>query len=518
MKHRIYIYRLLLIAVFVSASLSTSCSDLFGPTIKGVTVTTGLDADFQPQDTHNSFYIDSPQVCCSARLERAHKNTAVTAKWTLVNGDMAAEDNHIIYENTVYLDTDGNAGFTLTPPLHGFIRGEYKVDILLDGKMKASSIFYIQKDLAGALPQIRQFTLSTTTVTAGQPASLRWQVSGASRINLEPSFGKVDAEGNININPASNTSYVLYAINRSGTSSSTISIKVTPVVTARADLEILDFWNTGNVLFYRIRNNGNLASCPCSSALFKNGIQESEDYVGPLAPKEERVESFARYHFSPRFGSMSGSTLEEGISDAVNIRICLNQPAVCAEGTTENNCYEHNFGPLLTISLIKYISSADWKNNKGLVEWPMGTDNSKGWATIGTAHTKSGSFPNAVLIVPGTETGGWMQASIGIPHGTPATLRPFTVPFKSKLTCKIGLTNDAPEAASIKFVLGIKQGDTVDFFAPVTVNSKTKLENFEADFSKLAGKQVELVIRVESGGTLQKGSVAWIDPVLFQEK
>ena len=65
-------------------------------------------------------------------------------------------------------------------------------------------------------------------------------------------------------------------------------------------------------------------------------------------------------------------------------------------------------------------------------------------------------------------------------------------------------------------MIGVKQGNTIDFFAPVTVNSKSKLEHYEVDLSKLAGKQVEFVVRVESGGTLQQGSAAWIDPVLIQ--
>lgn len=431
---------------------------------------------------------------------------------------MAKEENHLIYEDTLYYNADGNIGFTLTPRPRGFARGKYRVDILVDGVLKASSVFNIQKDLSNALPQVQAFSLSPTTIAAGQSASLRWQVSGATRVNIEPPFGKVGASGTIKISPVTDTTYTLYAVNRSGTSSSTISIKVIPETTARADLEIIDFWHTGNVLFYNIRNKGNLSSCPCFSALYKNDIQESQDYVAPLAPGEERVESFAGYHFSPRFPSIGGSSLEEGTSDAVNMRICLNQPSACEEVTTANNCFEHNYGPLLKINLMRYIGSADWKNNSGQLKWPMVQDDRNGWATMGTAHMKDGSYPGALLIYPGTVSGGWMQATIGIPHGSPAILQPFIVPYKSKLACTAGITNDAPEAASATFMLGVKQGDTVDFFSPITVNSKGKLENFDVDLSKLAGKQVEFVFRVEPGGTLQQGSVAWIDPVLSQEK
>jgi hypothetical protein len=92
------------------------------------------------------------------------------------------------------------------------------------------------------------------------------------------------------------------------------------------------------------------------------------------------------------------------------------------------------------------------------------------------------------------------------------------IPNKSKITCKIGITNDAPEAASVKFMLGVKQGGKVDFFNTVTINSKAKLVNYEVDLSKLAGKEVEFVVRVESGSMLKQGSAACIDPVLSQER
>jgi hypothetical protein len=515
MKLRMNIFRLLFVAVLLTASLSISCSDLFKPTVTGLTTATGLNAALQPEVAASSFFIDSPQICCSASLARAHKNTAVTVKWIFVNGGMASQDKALIYEETTNRDADGNLGFTLKPPVLGFTRGQYRVDILIDGVVKASSTFYIEKDQSGPLPQIKTFTLSSAAITNGQAASLRWQVTGASRVSIEPSLGKQDADGSVNITPSADTSYTLYAINRSGTSSSTVSIKVMPVITARADLEVTELWNTGNVLFYRLKNNGDLASCPTFSALYKNNIQESRDYVAPLAPGAERVESFAGYHFSPRFASMGGSILEEGTSDAVNMRVCLNQPSSCEEVTLDNNCFERNFGPLLTINLLKYASSAYWENSKGQLKWPLGRDNSIGWAAPGTAHTQIGSFSNALLLYPGTDSGNWIQASMGIPGGMPVTLQPFTIPSKSKLTGKIAITSDAPEAASVKFMIGVKQGAAVEFFAPVTV-TKSKLENYEVDLSKLAGKQVELVVRVETGGTLQQGSAAWIDPVLIQ--
>lgn len=518
MKLRIHIFFLLLAILLPLSMCPPACSALFVPVIADLTVTSGLDSWSRPVDICNSFFIDTQQVCCSARLERAHKNTAVTARWMLVNGNHTGEHNQMIHEDTLYLNTDGHAGFTLLAPQNGFISGDYRVEILVDGRGCASGNFTIQKDMAGTLPQIQLFTLNPAVITSGQQTVMSWCVSGATRIHITPSPGQVNAEGKMKLTPASETAYTLTAVNRSGSSSNTIGVKVMPLITARADLEIIDFWNTGNILFYRIRNNGNLPSCPCFSSLYKNGIFEARDYNAPLSPGEERVESFANYHFSPRFGSITGSSLQEGESDAVNMRICLNQPASCEESNSENNCLDHNFGPLLTINLLRFVAKAQWQNNLGALQWPITKTGTGGWAVIGTAVTQNGSFNNAVLLNPGIDKNGWIQAVIGIPHGTPEVIKPFTIPYKSRLCCKIALSNDAPEGATARFMIGTRQGDKVEFQPPVNIKSKGKPENYEVDFSKLAGKQVEFVVRVESGGTLQQGSVAWIDPVLIQDK
>lgn len=518
MKIRMNILRLLPFALTTFIVFSVSCSDLFGPSISNLTVTGGLDSVSLPLDNSDSFYIDSPQICCSVKLERAHKNTAVTSKWVLTEGELAAGDNPVIYEDTVYLDTDGYAGFTFKPSMRGFARGEYRIDVYIDGKAKASGNFTVQKDATGSLPQIKKFTLRPEVITGGQSSQLCWQVSGATSIRIVPSPGKVETSGEGTITPTTDAVYTLYAVNRSGCSSSTISIKVMPAITGSADLQILDFWNTGNILFYRICNKGTLASPGTFSALYKNGLFVSEDFVGPLSPGEERVESFAGYHFSPRFGSITGSALPEGISDAVNMRICLNQPASCDESDFDNNCFEHNFGPLLSINLLRYISKAEWINSSGALTWPMGMNRSSGWVTLGTAVTREESFPNALLIYPGTETGSYIQASIGIPYGEPYVLTPITVPFKCKLTYLAGLTSDATGGAGASLMIGIKEGDSIEFLDVVNLKSKGKPEKYEVDLSKLAGRQVELIVRAEAGETLHQGSIAWIDPVLAQDR
>lgn len=508
----------MVLAVTLIGSVPLSWGCQFGPSITDLCTTSGLTDDFQPVDTANSFYIDSPQVCCSARLNGAHKNTAVTCKWVFVEGNMSSLDNPVIQDDTIYSNTDCYAGFTLTPPIRGFSDGEYKAVLHIDGEAKASTVFYIRKEQAGALPQIGTFELNPESISAGQQSELSWKVTGATYITLKPEPGKVDAEGKVKVSPDTDTSYTLYAVNRTGSSSKKINIKVLPVITAKTDLEIIEFWNTGNILFYRIKNKGIISSCPCPAKLYKNGLEVAEDYISPLLPGEERVESFATYHFSPRFSSFEGSTLPEGETDAVTMRICLNDPLACEETSLDDNCMEHNFGPLLNLNLVRYAASAEWVNNDGPLTLPVNKDYKTGWVTFGTAYLETGTYPSALLIVPGTNSGNWVQGSMGIPEGYPVSLKPFTIPHKGKVSSKVGLTADAPDNASVKLALGVKQGNDIEFFDPIVVTGKTKLQDYEVDLSILAGRQVQFVFRIEAGETLQQGSVAWIDPVFYQER
>jgi hypothetical protein len=116
-----------------------------------------------------------------------------------------------------------------------------------------------------------------------------------------------------------------------------LTVSVAPLIKYNADLQLVEFWSSGNVLSYRVKNSGDLASCPTTTYLYKNGLLESKDYVAPLLPGEERAEALQQYHFSPRFPLGTGPGGVEAASDAVNIRICVNGDAACVESDLTNN-------------------------------------------------------------------------------------------------------------------------------------------------------------------------------------
>lgn len=197
------------------------------------------------------------------------------------------------------------------------------------------------------------------------------------------------------------------------------------------------------------------------------------------------------------------------------MRVCANGDGSCPETDYTNNCFEHNFGPVMNFNLLQFAANAQWQSSAGRLSWPM---YAIGDVQIATAQiTSSLSYQNALLMRPPASGDSWIQGTFGVPVGSPAELRPFTIPHDCKFSANLGLTRDAPAAANVKFIFGTLQGSTINYFPPVTVNSG-ELGNYSVDLSGLAGQKVLFILRVESGSPLSDGSAAWIEPVLSQQR
>jgi hypothetical protein len=78
---------------------------------------------------------------------------------------------------------------------------------------------------SGAAPQITQFTASATSVAAGTPVTLSWQVTGASYVIISPGMGAVRGTS-ASFTPAASGTYTLYAANAFGQSTASVAITV----------------------------------------------------------------------------------------------------------------------------------------------------------------------------------------------------------------------------------------------------------------------------------------------------
>jgi len=77
----------------------------------------------------------------------------------------------------------------------------------------------------GAHPTISSFTANNTTVSAGTPVTLSWQVSNADYVIVTPQVGATRGTS-VQVTPTSTTTYTLYATNQFGQSSVTVTITI----------------------------------------------------------------------------------------------------------------------------------------------------------------------------------------------------------------------------------------------------------------------------------------------------
>lgn len=76
-------------------------------------------------------------------------------------------------------------------------------------------------------PVIARFAAEPSTVVKGSPSTLRWSVSGASDISIDQGIGSVSESGTRQVFPSADTTYTLIARGVGGTSSATVSLRVT---------------------------------------------------------------------------------------------------------------------------------------------------------------------------------------------------------------------------------------------------------------------------------------------------
>src|SRR5579863_917234 len=76
-------------------------------------------------------------------------------------------------------------------------------------------------------PVISMFAATPSSIERGQSATLRWSVSNAANIAIEPSIGTVQPDGNRQIFPNRTTTYTITAKGPGGTADGATSVSVT---------------------------------------------------------------------------------------------------------------------------------------------------------------------------------------------------------------------------------------------------------------------------------------------------
>jgi hypothetical protein len=77
----------------------------------------------------------------------------------------------------------------------------------------------------GSAPEISSFTANPTTISAGQPVTLSWNVAGASYFVVSPRVGAVRGNSVV-VTPSASTTYTLYGTNEYGRSTAKVKVTV----------------------------------------------------------------------------------------------------------------------------------------------------------------------------------------------------------------------------------------------------------------------------------------------------
>jgi outer membrane protein OmpA-like peptidoglycan-associated protein len=99
---------------------------------------------------------------------------------------------------------------------------------------------------AGPVPFIL-FSVNPESMQSGQSATLKWEVTNATEVNIDGGIGKVQVKGSKQVKPTSSTAYTLTAIGEGGIKTETVELEIAepPPIEARVNLQGVTF-GSGN--------------------------------------------------------------------------------------------------------------------------------------------------------------------------------------------------------------------------------------------------------------------------------
>lgn len=296
------------------ATVAFACA----PAIQDAVLTTQVDSSGKPLNSSTVFSVDTPRILCSVSTAGLPATAEVSAKWLFTESASwkTLKEASFAAAGAAYLV------FAVNAPDGGWQQGSYAVRLLLDGKQVSEKPFTIKTDENAPLPVINNLSATPGTVTQGQPLTLSWNVSGATRVSISPDIGSVEAGGSRAVTPRADTTYTLSALNSGGPSAMSVSIKVLPAVTETADLAVVDVFREATMIYYTVRNNGTAISRPSNANLYVGMNTVASGYIPPVAPGEQKTLVFGTFNWS--YGYTTPATVcvdtqnENGASNAAD--------------------------------------------------------------------------------------------------------------------------------------------------------------------------------------------------------
>ena len=528
------LYAVLAMACVVSilitgpACIKIRGTDQKGPSayVSDATLANAVNPDGQPVNASTAFLVNAEVIYLSVRLNNAPANTQVLVKLTYVDGEASNLANTSMYNNTKSGQGTGYLAFAMKPPPGGFPQGNYTVSVSANGQEITSTPFKVENLAANkGWPHINKFTVSPDTVPQGQPVTLSWDISDATRITLQPEVGTIPAQGTRSLTPNVSTSYQIVASNDAGETRREATVNVTAPLAGLPDLTITDIWMEGTMIYYKVKNTGKTDSTPTYSNLWVQNLfpaMGGSSFVDVLKPGQEKTLTFSSYQWPYAnttgdwlaciFGADTGRYLDPACLN-YTVKVCADAKDESKEVSETNNCLNKIWGMLFDYNLPPSAHLASWRNSSG--EAPtQGVESSRSGAYIQMAD-------GGLEMVPDQVPQGWIQGYWGYFYVDRefrvARTTYIKIPAKLHFVARVGLAPGAVGSDGVTFKLGIRdQSDQTNFFPGKTMKAPGVYENWDIDLKDYVDQKVFFILRVEAIGTPTFDYAVWQEARLVQ--
>ena len=193
-------------------------------------------------------------------------------------------------------------------------------------------------------PVISMFAATPSSIERGQSSTLRWSVSNATNVTIQPAIGSVQTGGSRQVFPSGNTTYTLTAKGPGGTADDTASVSVTiptPTVAATPRKSLSDLLSSSAKDAYFDYDKSNIR--PDARVTLTQDATALRDILKDFSAAKVTVEGHCDERGSAEYNLALGDRRAREAKDfLVEFGVPPAQLATISYGKERPQCEEHN--------------------------------------------------------------------------------------------------------------------------------------------------------------------------------
>ena len=356
---------------------------------------------------------------------------------------------------------------------------------------------------SAGLPVVNYFTASPPVISGGSGSTfLRWNVSDATAVSIDPGIGSVDSSGTMLVTLSSSTDFILNAGNAYGVVSRILSVLVAgaPPPAGEPDLVITNIerveTSEGYKINYTIKNQGTADAGASTTKLYASTAYKASDSVGLLAAGASETKQFTGWVFNP---------------STPQIKVVADASGAIAEADETNNEDQKNYAIQISYNFVDSAGAAPviWKSGLPSTDLSFGgsggdSNGSARYETSGVMEDGS-SYGKVLATHPKWVDDGYIYGYYPIAH---------LVKPGERFVAKVGLFQGAG-AGNVLFEASYREAGV---YGPVTLmfsvvdSYDSKLKTIDVPFPPESfGKQVNFYLQVRTNGPSNQDWAAWVE-------